>query len=145
MKEEEKINQLLKKHRHFFETTTADVAQSIKGKHMFYLVDSRNGEYYSFKTFSTADELEKIILHEIADNMNTAIEVTIENLDKELNAHNVSYSCCENYGESINHLANSLDIIRKEYSKWRHIILSSLDDLMEYTERQRTETGDQKI
>ena len=95
--------------------------------------------------FSTADELEKIILHEIADNMNTAIEVAIENLDKELNAHNVSYSCCENYGESINHLANSLDIIRKEYSKWRHTILSSLDNLMEYTERQRTETGDQII
>ena len=85
MDEEAKIQELLKRYHQFFETTTADVAWSMKGKRFFYVVDSYSKELNSFSEYKSADELEKIILHEMADKLNTAIEVGIENLNIEIN------------------------------------------------------------
>lgn len=142
MNEEEKINQILEQYHQYFQTTTADVAHSIKGEHIFYIVDRLNGEYYSFQIFSTAEQLEKIILYEIADNLNQAIEVGIENLDAEIKEYNVSRSCCENHEDAVNHLANSLDAIYKEYNRWRDTVIHSLDDLMKHTKLAQIENDD---
>ena len=137
MNEEERINKTVEQYKRYFQTTTADVAHSVKGEHMFYIADRLYGEIYSFKTFSTAEELEKIILHEIADNLNAAIEVGIENLAAEIKEYNVFCFSCENYEDAVNRLADSLEAIDKEYNRWRNTIISSLDDLMKFTQRSK--------
>lgn len=137
MSEEEKINEVLEKHSRYFQTTTADVAKSIKGKHLFFLVDSQNGEFYQFKVFSTAEELEQIILYEMADDANLALEVGIENLNVALNEHPVSYLECDDYGGAIEHLADSLDAVIEESNRWRDKLCNSLNSLMAYTDKNR--------
>lgn len=131
MKEEMKIQEVIKKYQDFIQSSCVDITKSIKGKRFFYLVDERSKELYCVVEFSTAEELEQIILHEMADDLNLAIEVGIENLNVELNEKNVSYDSCE-FGNAIEHLANSLEILQKELNTWNTRIQTSLNGFNVY-------------
>lgn len=109
MTEEMKIQEIIKKYQDFIHSSCVDITKSIKGKRFFYLVDEKSDELYCVVEFSTAEELEQIILREMADDLNLVIEVGVENLNIELNEKNVSYGSCE-FGNAIEHLANSLEI-----------------------------------
>ena len=128
MDEELRIEELLKKYEHFFQTTCADVTKSIKGKRFFYYIDDKSDEICNVVEFETAAELEKIILHELVFDINTAIEVGIENINEKINAKNIPYSYCE-LGTVLNHLAYSLEAIQKECERWSSQIQNSLNIL----------------
>ena len=80
MNEEEKIKNVLDKYNKYFTDTNSDVCHSIKGVLFFYQYDSKNDIYECFYQFSTAEELEKIIMGEILEAVNIAIECTAEEI-----------------------------------------------------------------
>ena len=123
-----KIKELLKKYEHFFQTTNADVTKSIKGQRFFYRIDDRSKEIFSVVEFETAKELEEIILHEIAFNLNTAIEVGIENINERINVKNKQYSDHE-LGTVLGRLVYSLEAIQKECERWSSQIQNALNVL----------------
>ena len=125
---EQKIEELLKKYEHFFQTTNADVTKSVKGKRFFYYIDDKSDEICNVVEFETATELEEIILHEIAFDLNTAIEVGIENINEKINAKNIPYSYCE-LSTVLNRLAYTLEAIQKECERWSSQIQNSLNVL----------------
>lgn len=117
MNDDTKMNELLKKYDHFFKKTSADVATSLKGKKFFYLVDDCSKELYSVIEFKTTEELEQIILNEYANYFNTTIDVSLQNIEEEIHRIDLSYATCD-FGNSVYHLAASLDIIHKELQVW---------------------------
>lgn len=131
MTEEQKIQEIILKYENFIQSSCADITKSIKGRRFFYLTDEKSGELYGVVEFKTAEELEQIILCEMADDINLVIEVGIEKLNMELNEKNVSYDSCE-FGNAIEHLADSLNIIQKEFNIWNSKIKNSLEGLDTY-------------
>lgn len=80
MNEEEKIKNVLDKYNKYFADTNSDVCHSIKEVWFFYQYDSKNDIYECFYQFSTAEELERIIMGEILEAVNVAIECTAEEI-----------------------------------------------------------------
>lgn len=135
MTEEQKIEKLLEQYKPFFETTSADIATSVKGQRFFYFTDSESGLFYCMTIFATAEELEQILLHEMANELNMAIGNSIEAINKKINYSNISYSSCE-FGSAIKYLAQTLEIMCKEFSSYP-TFQSSLFGLFTYINKCR--------
>lgn len=131
MNEDKKIENLLEEYKDFFDTSTADISKTAKGRRFFFYTDSKCGDLYCLAEFTTADELEKIILHEMADKINMTFENIVEEINYEINYTNVSYSSCD-LGEAVNRLAISLEKIQKEILPDFPMILSSLQGILTY-------------
>lgn len=106
MNEDKKIENLLNEYKELFETTTADISKSYKGRRFFFYTDRVCNELYCIKEFATADELEKKIIYELADQINMSLENTFENVKKELD--NIDNS------DKTTQLLASLETIQKE-------------------------------
>lgn len=78
MSEDKKIEYVLEKYKEYFNNSNSDVCHSNKGIWFFYQYDSKNDIYESFYQFTTAKELEKIIIGEIIETINIALECTAE-------------------------------------------------------------------
>lgn len=128
MNEEQKIEKIMDEYKDFFDTSTADIAKSKKGRNFFFYTDSKCGDLYCLAEFTTADELEQIILHEMTDKINMALEHAVEEINHKLNYLNVTYSSCD-LGEAVNRLAVSLEKIQNEFSLNFPIISSSLQGI----------------
>lgn len=87
MNEEQKIEKVLEQYKNYFDTTTADVTTSIKGKRFFYLTDVVSGDIYKLEEFSTAEELERIILQDLISRTHMAISNLNEEIQEELKNH----------------------------------------------------------
>lgn len=131
MNEEQKIDKIMNEYKDFFHTSTADITKSAKGRRFFFYSDSKSGDLYCLSEFTTADELEQIILHEMADKINMTLENVVEEINYELNYINVSYSSCD-LGEAVNRLAIILEKIQKEFFPNLPIILSSLQGIFAF-------------
>ncbi|MDE6253975.1 MAG: hypothetical protein K2M78_15300 [Lachnospiraceae bacterium] len=142
MTEEMKIQKITKKYNNFFQTSSADIASTMKGSRFFYLLDEISGEFSSYIKFDTAEELEQIILHEMVDDLNFALEVGLENLNEEINDKNFSYTDCK-FGNTINHLANSIEAIHTELNKWDSKLQNSLDGISTFITTYKNEDENQ--
>lgn len=80
MNEDEKIQSVIEQYKAYIDTSGSDICHSIKGVWFYYTYDSKNSIYKSFYQFSTSEELEKIIIGEIIDTINIAIECTAEEI-----------------------------------------------------------------
>lgn len=80
MNEDEKIQSVIEQYKAYIDTSSSDICHSIKGVWFYYTYDSKNSIYESFYQFSTSEELEKIIIGEIIDTINIAIECTAEEI-----------------------------------------------------------------
>lgn len=80
MSEEKKIRGVLEAYKKYFEDTNSDVCHSIKDVWFFYQYDSKNDIYECFYQFTTAEELEKIIIGEMLESVNIALECTAEEI-----------------------------------------------------------------
>lgn len=114
MNEEQKIEQLLKEYNNFFEITSADVSKSAKGRRFFFYKDRISGDLFCLAEFTTAEELEQIIFHEMAEQINMKLQNVIEQMDSNINCMDVTYSTYD-FGKAVNQLAASLEIIQKEF------------------------------
>ena len=87
MNEEQKSEKILEQYKNYFNTTTADVTTSIKGKRFFFLTDIVSGDIYKLEEFSTAEELERIILQDLISRTHMAISNLNEEIQEELKNH----------------------------------------------------------
>ena len=117
MDEEQKIERLLEEYGGFFETTSADISKSVKGRRFFFYVDRISGDLFCLAEFTTAEELEQIILHEMAEQINMKLQNVIEQMDNSIKFIDVTYSACD-FGKAVNQLGTSLEIIQKEFCQY---------------------------
>ena len=80
MTENEKIELVIEEYKEYLNNSNSDICHSIKGVWFIYLYDDVHDIYECFYEFHTADELRKIIVGEIIDNVNIAIESTAEEI-----------------------------------------------------------------
>ena len=78
MDENQKIKQLLEKHKALFELTDMDIAQSLKGE-WFYSRYNKEMDYYdALVHFNTAKELAEIMLGEMAVDFFATIDEEVD-------------------------------------------------------------------
>lgn len=119
MTEDEKIKEVIAKYDSFFENTVSDVGHTKKGVWFFYEYDEKHDYYTSFFRFETAEELEQIIAEVLAEEFNILIEITVENVFRELDniateINDASQTC---YAICIPNLLKNMEVLNKEYQK----------------------------
>ena len=119
--EKEKILQVMEKYRDYFNEWDADVAFGVNGKNIFYVLASRR-EFETFLFFRTADQLEKIILGTIAENLDVILGAGIDEVNVGFSAEDVD----EKSDKSIEHylpvLAQKLDVFCRAEENWFHML-----------------------
>ena len=126
--EREKILQVMEKYQDYFKEWNADVAFGINKSNIFYVLAPRN-EFETFLFFQTADQLEKIILGTIAENLEIIMEVGIEEISMGFLADKMDGE----YGKSIEHylpeLVQKLDVICKAAENWHNMMAVTFNSL----------------
>ena len=119
--EQENILQVMEKYRDYFNEWDADVAFGINGKNIFYVLASRR-EFETFLFFRTADQLEKVILGTIAENLDVILCAGIDEVNVGFSAEDVD----EKNDKSIEHhlpvLAQKLDVLCRAEKNWSHML-----------------------
>lgn len=116
MDENDKIKQIIQKYDAYFKNGSGDAVLTATGYWLFFEYDEKSDSYYGFIRFKTAEELEKIILDELAEAVNGIFETAAENLhmsfgllDKEIyNGQDM---------DDVTKLTRELGLIREEYRK----------------------------
>lgn len=126
--EKEKILQVMEKYRDYFSEWNADVAFGVHRKNIFYVPASEN-EFEIFLFFQTADQLEKIILGTITENVVIIMEAGIEEISMGFSPDKMDGE----YGKSIEHylpeLVQKLDVICKAAENWHNMMAVTFNSL----------------
>lgn len=126
--EKEKILQIVEKYRDYFNEWDADVALGVNGKHIFYVLASRK-EFETFLFFQTADQLEKIILGTLAENLDIILDAGIDEIFMGFTADDVdekSEKSIENY---LPLLVKRLDVLCKAEKSWFNMMQKTFNSL----------------
>lgn len=116
---------VVEKYRTYFDLWNADVAIGITGEKIFYVL-GENHEMELFTKFQTAEELEKLILGTLAENMTVMMEGISDSLA--LQFHNAFETSCDkdyytrDVTEYLSLLAKEFAIIRKELKSWSDMV-----------------------
>ena len=117
MAEDEKIRKMIAKYQNFFSESISDVGRTEKGVWIFYEYDEENDCYNSFFRFSTAEELERIIIGIMSQEMNVLIESTAENIQQRLERIDINDAVFSCYDRCIPKLLKNVEILNDEYQK----------------------------
>ena len=117
MSEDEKIKVVIEKYSNLFKNYSADVGQTATGVWFFFEYDKEHDEYYSFIRFKTAEELERLIIGLLADDINCMIETTAENIFHNLKVTNIQDLPASNYENCTVELLRNLEILNQEYKQ----------------------------
>lgn len=85
MAEEDEVSKIMavaEKYSDYFNEWHSDIAMGRKGPNFFYVYDDKHHYFEVFEEFTTADELEKLIIGTMAENMETFNVVALENTQK---------------------------------------------------------------
>ena len=119
--EKEEILQVMEKYGDYFNEWDADVAFGVNGKNIFYVLASRR-EFETFLFFRTADQLEKIILGTVAENLDVILGAGIDEVNVGFSAEDVD----EKSDKSIEHylpvLVQKLDVLCRAEKNWSHML-----------------------
>ena len=130
--EKEKILQVVEKYRDYFNEWDADVAFGVHGKNIFYVLASGK-EFEAFLFFRTADQLERIILGTIAENLDVVMDAGIDEVYVGFTADDVD----EKSDKSIEYLLAGSSVCRVKFSlrhrfhEERHIAVQRYKDVIE--------------
>ncbi len=126
--EKEEILQVMEKYRDYFNEWDADVAFGVNGKNIFYVLASRR-EFETFLFFRTADQLEKIILGTIAENLDVILGAGIDEVNVGFSTEDVD----EKSDKSIEHylpvLVQKLDVLCRAEKNWSHMLQVTFNSL----------------
>lgn len=124
MDEKEKILRVMKKYGGYFRTEHRDVAFSTKGEYFFYAYSERYKNYEAFVRFNTAEELEKIIIGEIAEDIECVMAVATEDCYMRMQEveNEVIYDGDYNFGYHIAKVAGFLEVFLKDHEHFREQI-----------------------
>ena len=85
MAEEDEVSKIMavaEKYSDYFNEWHSDIAIGRKGPNFFYVYNDQYRYFEVFEEFSTAEELEKLIIGTMAENMETFNAVALENTQK---------------------------------------------------------------
>ena len=126
--EKEKILQVMEKYRDYFNEWNADVAFGVHKKNIFY-VPAAEDEFETFLFFQTADQLEKIILGTIAENLDIIMDAGIEEISMGFSADKMDGE----YGKSIEHylpiLVQKLGVLCNAAESWHGMMQVTFNSL----------------
>ena len=125
MTEDEKIRKVIERYEGFFQNTISDVAQTKKGVWIFFEYDAEHEYYNSFFQFSTAGELEQIIVEVLADEVNILIETTAENIQLGLQEFDINEAAQSSYGVSVPELLKNIEVLNSELQKGVGFVFST--------------------
>lgn len=113
MPEDKKIEEVINKYQSFFDNSDADIVNTKKGVWIFFRYDERCNNYDCFIRFKTAVDLEHIILGEIAEDANIAMELTAETITYRYDYEDINSSVQESdyYEERISKLIYNLGVV----------------------------------
>lgn len=112
MSEDKKIEKVISKYRSFLDNSDADISKSIKGVWHFYRYNKEYKNYDCFIRFKTASDLENIILSEVADDMNLALESVADTITYSYGYENVEdVPKTSDYEENIKRLIFNLSAV----------------------------------
>ena len=126
--EKKEILQVMEKYRDYFKEWNADVAFGVNKAHIFYVLAPEK-EFETFIFFRTADQLEKIILGTIAENVDIIMEAGMEEISMGFSANEMNGE----YGKSIEHylpvLVQKLDVLCKAGEHWQKMMTVTFNSL----------------
>ena len=112
MSEDKKIEEVISKYQSFFDNSDADVSKSIKGIWHFYRYNEQYKNYDCFIRSKTANDLEHIIMSEVADDMNLALESIADTIFHSYGYENIEdVTKTSDYAENIKRLIFNLSAI----------------------------------
>ena len=82
MAEEDEVSRIMavaEKYSDYFNEWHSDIAMGRKGPNFFYLYDDKHRYFEVFQEFHTAEELEKLIVGTMAENLEAFNAVAVEN------------------------------------------------------------------
>lgn len=124
-KEEEtrKIMAVAEKYSDYFNEWHSDIAIGRKGPNFFYVYSDQYRYFEVFEEFSTAEELEKLIIGTMADNMETFNAVVLENTQKMFEDLDVNEKIGEYDPEShIYDLFRQMEIMTGQLEYWSELM-----------------------
>lgn len=80
LREKDKILRMVEKYRDYFREWNADVAFGVNGRNIFYVLAGEK-EMETFVFFQTAEQLEKIILGTLAENLDVILGAGIDEVN----------------------------------------------------------------
>lgn len=126
--EKEKILQVMEKYSNYFNEWNADVAFGVNGKNIFYVLASRE-EFETFLFFQTADQLEKIILGTLADNLEVILSGGIDEVYMGFSAEDVDEKSGKSIENNLPVLVQKLDVLCKAEKNWSNMLQMTFNSL----------------
>lgn len=123
--ETEKIMAVADKYQDYFNEWRADIAIGWKGPNFFYLYSEKYKHFDVFEPFETAEELEKLIIGSMAENMEVFHAVAAEDIQSmfdQLDTENVG-----NYDPDfhIYKLLRQMEIMTDELERWEEMVIGT--------------------
>lgn len=117
-----KITAVADKYRDYFSQWRADIAIGRNGPNMFYLYDENYKHFDVFEPFETAEELEKLIIGSMAENMEVFHAVAAENIQSMFDK--LDTETVGNYDPDfhIYKLLQQMEIMTDELERWAETI-----------------------
>ena len=119
--EKEKILQVMEKYRDYFKEWNADVAFGTNKSNIFYVLAS-NREFETFLFFQTADQLEKVILGTIAENLDVILGAGIDEVNVGFSAGNMDEKSDKSIEYYLPVLVQKLDVLCRAGENWSHML-----------------------
>ena len=126
--ERNKILQVMEKYRDYFKEWNADVAFGVNKSNIFYVLAPRN-EFETFLFFQTADQLEKIILGTIAENVDIIMEAGMEEIFMGFSAEEMDEACGKSIEKYLPVLVHKLDVLCKAREHWQNMMTVTFNSL----------------
>jgi hypothetical protein len=126
MAEEDEVSRIMavaEKYSDYFNEWHSDIAMGRKGPNFFYVYNDQYRYFEVFEEFSTAEELEKLIIGTMAENMETFNAVALENTQKMFENLDIN----ENVGSydpdfHIYKLLRQMEIMTGQLEHWSELV-----------------------
>ena len=126
MAEEDEVSRIMavaEKYSDYWNEWHSDIAMGRKGPNFFYVYNDQYRYFEVFEEFSTAEELEKLIIGTMAENMETFNAVALENTQKMFENLDIN----ENVGSydpdfHIYKLLRQMEIMTGQLEHWSELV-----------------------
>ena len=126
MAEEDEVSKIMavaEKYSNYFNEWHSDIAMGRKGPNFFYVYNDQYRYFEVFEEFRTAEELEKLIIGTMAENMETFNAVALENTQKMFENLDIN----ENVGSydpdfHIYKLLRQMEIMTGQLEHWSELV-----------------------
>ena len=133
MAEEDEVSKIMavaEKYSNYFNEWYSDIAIGRKGPNFFYVYNDKYHYFEVFEEFTAAEELEKLIIGTMAENMETFNAVALENTQKMFDELDIN----ENVGNydpdfHIYKLLRQMEIMTGQLEHWAEMVSATYRSL----------------